>query len=85
MKLWQVDKYSSRHKDEEEKLQCPRCTYERHEEGQRCPAEERRCNTFGAKGNFGMSKLCTKKKKTARRVKEEQEETSSEDSESEEK
>ena len=30
-----------------EQERCPRCTYERHEAGQRCPAEERGCNTCG--------------------------------------
>ena len=34
MKLRQVGQYSSRHKGEEEKEQCPRCTYEKHEAGQ---------------------------------------------------
>ena len=85
MKLRQVGKYSGRHRGEEEKEQCPRCTYEKHEAGQRCPAEERTCNTCGDRGHFGMSKLCKKKKKKAtRRVKEEREETTSEDSDMEE-
>ena len=83
-KLKQIGKYSSRHKGEGEKEQCPRCTYERHESGQKCPAEDRTCNTCGDKGHFGMSKLCRKKKKkAARRVKEEQRETSSESSDTE--
>ena len=42
MKLRQVGKYSGRHRGEEEKEQCPRCTYEKYEAGQRCPAEERK-------------------------------------------
>ena len=74
---------SGRHKSEEEKAQCPSCTYER-KEGQGCPVEGRRCNACGAKGHFGMSRLCTKKKKSTRTVKEEPEQSSSEDSESEE-
>ena len=83
-KLKQIGKYSSRHKGEGEKEQCPRCTYERHESGQKCPAEDRTCSTCGDKGHFGMSKLCRKKKKkAARRVKEEQRETSSESSDTE--
>ena len=82
MKLRQVGKYSGRHKGEGEKVQCPRCMYEKHEAGQKCPAEERTCNTCGDRGHFGMSKLCKKKKKkkAARRVKEEQKETTSKDS-----
>ena len=64
MKLRQVGKYSGRHKGEE-KEQCTRCTYEKHEEGQRCPAEERKCNTCGDRGHFGMSKMCKNKKKAA--------------------
>ena len=73
MKLKQRGMYSGRHKvkGEGEKEQCPRCTYEKHEAGQKCPAEERMCNTC-------RDKLC--KKKAARRVKEEREETTSEDS-----
>ena len=83
-KLRQIGKYSGRHKGEGEKEQCPRCTYKRHEAGQKCPAEDRTCNTCGDKGHFGMSKLCRKKKmKAARRVKEEQQETSSESSDTE--
>ena len=61
MKLRQVGKYSGRHKGEEEKEQCPRCTYEKHKAGQRCPAEERKCNTCGDRDHFVMSKLCKKK------------------------
>ena len=80
-KLKQVGRYSGRHKGEGEKDQCPRCTYERHEAGQKCPAEERTCNTCGEKGHFAATKMCTKKKKkTARRVQEEQRDTSSESS-----
>ena len=83
-KLKQVGKYSGRHKGEGEKDQRPRCTYERNEAGQKCPAEDRTCNTCGEKGHFAMSKLCTKKKKkAARRVKEEQKDTSSESSDTE--
>ena len=33
MKLKQVGKYSGRHKGKEEKEQCPRCTYEKHDAG----------------------------------------------------
>ena len=33
MKLRQVGKYSGRHRGEEEKEQCPRCTYEKQEAG----------------------------------------------------
>ena len=84
MKLRQVGKYSSRHKGEREKEQCPRCTYEKHKVGQKCPAEERTCNTCGDRGHFGMSRLCKKKKKkAARRVKKELKETTSEDSDTE--
>ena len=80
-RLKQVGKYSGRHKVEGEKDQCPRCTYERHEAGQRCPAEERTCNACGEKGHFAAAKMCTKKnKKTTRRVKEEPKDTSSESS-----
>ena len=80
-KLKQVGRYSGRHRVEGEKDQCPRCTYERHEAGQKCPAEGRSCNTCGEKGHFAAAKLCTKKKKkTARRVKEVHKDTSSESS-----
>ena len=80
-RLKQVGKYSGRHKGEGEKDQCPRCTYERHEAGQKCPAEERTCNECGEKGHFRAAKMCTKKKKkTTRRVKEEPKDTSSESS-----
>ena len=65
------------------KEQCPRCTYEKQEAGQRCLAEERKCNRCGDRGHFGMLKMC-KKKKTARRVNEELEETTSDGSDSEE-
>jgi hypothetical protein len=81
-KLKQVGRYSGRHKGEGEKDQCPRCTYERHEAGQKCPAEERSCNTCGEKGYFATTKMCTKKK-TARRFQEEQRDTSSESSDTE--
>ena len=47
MKLKQVGKYSGRHRGEGEKDQRPRCTYERHESGQKCPAEDRTCSTCG--------------------------------------
>ena len=47
MKLTQVGKYSGRQRGEGEKDQRPRCTYERHESGQKCPAEDRTCNTCG--------------------------------------
>ena len=57
MKLKQVGKYSSRHKGEGEKDQCPGCTYERHEVGQKCPAEDRTCNTCGERGHFARSRL----------------------------
>ena len=78
-KLKQVGRYSGRRRVEGEKDQCPRCTYERHKAGQKCPAEERSCNRCGEKGHFATAKLCTKKKeKTVRRVKEEQKDTSSE-------
>ena len=70
-KLKQVGRYSGRHRGEGEKDQCPRFTYKRHEAGQKCPAEERSCNT------------CGEKKKTARRVQEEQRDTSSESSDTE--
>ena len=80
MKLKQVGKYSGRHRGEGERDQCPRCTYERHKSGQKCPAEDRTCNTCGDRGHFGMSKLCAKKKKATRRVKEERKDTSSESS-----
>ena len=80
MKLRQVGKYSGRHKGKGEKEQCPRCTYEKHEAGQKCPAEKRTCNTCRDRGHFGMSKMCKKKKKKdKRRVKKEQKETTSED------
>ena len=53
--------------------------------GQKCPAEDRTCNTCGDRGHFGMSRLCKKKKKKdARRVKEELKETTKEDSDTEE-
>ena len=85
IKLRQVGKYSGRHKGEGEKEQCPRCTYEKHEAGQKCLVEERTCNTCGDRGHFGMSKMCRKKKKKAARlVKEEQKETTREDSDTEE-
>ena len=84
MKLRQVSKYRGRHKGEGEKEQCPRCTYKKHEAGQKCPAEERTCNTCGGRGHFGMSKMCKKKKKDVRRVKKEKKETTSEDSNTEE-
>ena len=62
-----------------------RCTYEKHEAGQKCPAEERTCNTCWDSSHFGKSKLCSKKKKKATRwVKEELKETTSEDSDTEE-
>ena len=48
-KMLKRGKHSDRHKEEEQE-QCPRCTYERHEAGQRCPAVERRCH-------FGRSKM----------------------------
>ena len=67
LKLLKGGKHSGRHKAEDEQEQCLRCTYKRHEAGQRCPAEERRCNTCGDSGHFGMSKLCKKKNKAARR------------------
>ena len=77
-KLRKIGKYSGRHKGEGEKEQYPRCTYERHEAGQKCMAEERTFNTCGDRGHFGMSKLCRqKKKKAARQVKKEQKETTS--------
>ena len=80
MKMRQVGKYSGRHKGEGEKEQCPRCTYEKHKVGQKCPAGDRTCNTCGDRGHFGISRLCKKKKKDARRVKE----TTKEDSDTEE-
>ena len=80
-KLKQVGKYSGRHKGEGEKDNCPKCSYERHEGAQRCPAEDRTCNECGEKGHFRASKMCPKKKKkTTRRVKEETKDTSSESS-----
>ena len=81
--LRQVGKYSGRHKGNGEMEQCQRCTYEKHEAGQKCPAEERTCKTCGERGQFVMSKL--RKKKAARRVKEEQKDTTSEDSDIEDK
>ena len=84
MKLRQVSKYRGRHKGEGEKEQCPRCTYKKHKAGQKCPAEERTCNTCGGRGHFGMSKMCKKKKKDVRRVKKEKKESTSEDSNTEE-
>ena len=38
MKLKQIGKYSGRHKGEGEREQCPKCTYERHEPGQKSTA-----------------------------------------------
>ena len=84
MKLLMGGKHSGRHKKEEEREQCPRCTYERHEVGQWCPAEVRRCNTCGVRGHFGRSRMCKRKRKAAGMVKEEREETSSRNSESDE-
>ena len=80
-RLRQVGNYSGRHKGEGEKDQCPRCTYERHKAGQRCPAEDRPCKGCGEKGHFRAANMCTKKKKkTTRRRKEEPKDTSSESS-----
>ena len=77
-KLKQIGKYSGRHKGKGDMDQCQKCTYE-YEPGQKCPADDRTCNTCGDKGHFSTCKLCRKKKK----VKEERKETSSESSDSE--
>ena len=84
MEMLKGGKHSGRHKEEEEQEQCPRCTYEKHEAGQWCPVEARRCNTCGVRGHFERSRMCKRKRKATRRVKEEREETSCGDSETEE-
>ena len=78
-KLRQSGKYSGRWKGEEEtKERCPRCTYEKHQEGNKCPAEGRECRECGKEGHFAKSKICAgKKKKTTRRVKKEESSSSS--------
>ena len=60
MKIRQSGKYSGRSTSskEEAKSKCRKCTYE-HGEGNRCPAEGRKCNVCGADGHFARSPLCT--------------------------
>ena len=87
-KVRQSGKYSSRHKkgDTEDEEECPKCTYDKHLEGTRCPAERRTCNQCGEFGHFAYSKMCTMATK-ARKIKRVKEESSSysEDSEEEER
>ena len=87
-KVRQSGKYSSRHKkgETEDEEECPKCTYDKHLEGTRCPAERRTCNQCGEIGHFAYSKMCTRATK-ARKIKRVEEESSSysEDSEEEER